>query len=70
MEIRKLFKISEEDISKNNIMVPICIWNKFFLDDTKPTKNIAEYIKRALEKTKEGLSTAKSKIKDWYEGWK
>lgn len=53
MEIRRLFNISEEDISKNNIMVPICIWNKFFLDDTKPTENIAEYIKRALEKTKE-----------------
>ena len=53
MEIRRLFNISEEDISENNIMVPICIWNKFFLDDTKPTRNTAEYIKRALENTKE-----------------
>ena len=53
MEIRRLFNISEEDISKNNIMVPICVWNKFFLDDTKPTENIIGYIKRALERTKE-----------------
>ena len=53
MEIRRLFNITKNDISKNNIMVPICVWNKFFLEDTKPTKNIEEYIKRALENTKE-----------------
>lgn len=53
MEIKRLFNISEEDISKNNIMVPICVWNKFFLNDTKPTQNIVDYIKRALENTKE-----------------
>ena len=53
MEIRRLFNISQEDISKNNIMVPICVWNKFFLNDTKPTQNIVDYIQRALEKTKE-----------------
>lgn len=34
-------------------MVPICVWNKFFLNDTEPTQNIVDYIKRALEKTKE-----------------
>lgn len=53
MEIRRYFNITDEDIWKNNIMVPICVWNKFFLSDTKPTQNIVEYIKRALDKTKE-----------------
>ena len=53
MEIKRLFNISEEDISKNNIMVPICVGNKFFLNDTRPTQNIVNYIQWALEKTKE-----------------
>lgn len=52
MEVRRLFNILEEDISKNNIMVPICVWNKFFLNDTVPTENIVNYIQWALEKTR------------------
>ena len=53
MEIRKLFNITEEEIWKNNILVPICVWNRFFLNDTKLTQNLVDYIIRALERTKE-----------------
>lgn len=53
MQITRLFNIQEEDIWKNNILVPICVWNKFFLNGTEPTQKIIDYIKRSLGKTKE-----------------
>lgn len=55
MEIGRTFNTTKEEIeNKNfNIFVPICVGNKFFLDNITPTKTIYKYIEWALERTKE-----------------
>ena len=46
MEIEKIFNTTIKNIEskKFNILIPICVGNRFFLDNTAPTKNISEYI--------------------------
>ncbi len=55
MKIESLFGISEKGIfeKKHNIIIPICLGNKFFSENFIPTNNLKEYIKFALENTKD-----------------
>jgi len=55
MKIGKAHSISKADIEKKkfNILVPICVGNRFFLDGTTPTENINKYINWSLGHTKE-----------------
>ncbi|MCF7820542.1 MAG: class I SAM-dependent methyltransferase [Candidatus Pacebacteria bacterium] len=55
MIIKQYFNITEEEIKlkSRNIFVPICLGNKFFVVNNQVTDNLAEYIKWALDHTKE-----------------
>ena len=57
MKIKKYYNTTKEELEakKYNIFVPICVGNKFFLDDVTPTKNISNYIDWALNHTKEKI---------------
>ena len=54
MKIKKTFSSTTKEIKskKFNILIPICVGNRFFLDNTTPTKNISEYVKWAVKNTK------------------
>jgi len=70
MKIEKIFAATEEDIEakKFNILVPICIGNRFFLEGVTPTDNIKEYINWSLNHTKEKiiiLVVDKIQISNW-----
>jgi ubiquinone/menaquinone biosynthesis C-methylase UbiE len=55
MNIKETFNVKEGDILKKkfNILIPICLGNKFFITDNKPTKNVNKYISFAISHTKE-----------------
>ncbi len=57
MEIKKTFNTTKKEIEskKFNIIVPICLGNKFFVDGTSLTENLKEYIHFALKYTKNKL---------------
>lgn len=70
MKIEKTFNTKTKDIEskKFNILIPICVGNRFFLDNTTPTKNISEYIKWALKNTNDKvliLIADKIQISNW-----
>ena len=51
MEIKKTFNttIKEIESKKFNILLPICVGNRFFLDNTSPPENISKYLEWALK---------------------
>lgn len=55
MEFKKFYNITQESIElkKHNIIVPICLGNKFFLNKTDLTNNVLDYVSTALNYTKE-----------------
>ena len=55
MKIKELLGISKKDIlnKSHNIVIPICLGNKFFTENFYPTNNLKEYIRFALDNTKE-----------------
>lgn len=57
MKIGKTFGITKEEIKekKFNILIPICLGNRFFLNDVDPTDNTSTYIDWALKYTKERI---------------
>lgn len=70
MIIEKIFNSSIEDINKKhfNILIPICVGNKFFLNGVEPTENISKYITWALKNTKNKiliLIADKIQISNW-----
>jgi len=70
MDVEKTFNITKEDIEakKFNIFLPICVGSKFFLNDITPTEIISDYIKWALQHTKEKiiiLIVDKIQITNW-----
>lgn len=70
MKIEKIFGTTNKEIKskKFNILIPICVGNRFFLDGTTPTKNILKYIQWAMKNTKDKtliLITDKIQISNW-----
>jgi tRNA-dependent cyclodipeptide synthase len=70
MEIKKTFNttIKEIESKKFNILLPICVGNRFFLDNTSPTENISKYLEWALKNTKDKiliLIADKIQISNW-----
>jgi len=70
MKIEKTFNTTIKDIEtrKFNILIPIYVGNRFFLDNTSPTKNISQYLEWALENTKDKvliLIADKIQISNW-----
>ena len=70
MEIKRYFNTTKEELreKKHNIFVPICVGNKFFLNDVTPTEAIFNYINWALDYTKEKiiiLIVDKIQISNW-----
>jgi tRNA-dependent cyclodipeptide synthase len=55
MEVKEVFNTTREAIEAKsyNILVPICLGNKFFTKNLEATDNIRKYVKWALEHTKE-----------------
>jgi len=53
MKLSETFLIEKKDIlsKKFNIMIPICLGNKFFVEKNIPTENIIKYISWALNNT-------------------
>lgn len=54
MQIKECFSTTKEDIEakKYNILVPICLGNKFFAKGDEINDNVRKYVKWALENTK------------------
>jgi len=69
MRIEKTSNVKEgAKAKKYNIFVPICVGNKFFLNDATPTETISNYINWALKHTKEKiivLIVDKIQITNW-----
>lgn len=55
MNIQEYFHISQEEIKekKYNIIIPICLGNKFFSEKTVINDNVRRYLEWALEHTKD-----------------
>ena len=70
MLIKKIFNTSLKDIEEKrfNILIPICVGNKFFLNGVDPTENVLKYINWALNNTKDRvliLIADKIQISNW-----
>ena len=67
MKVEKYINTTEENISsrKHNILIPICLGNKFFADKNIINKNVEKYISWALKHTKDKvLVLVADKIQD------
>lgn len=67
MEEKEFINIKKEDFleKKRNIFIPICLGNKFFLENDELTDNVSKYLVWALKNTKEKvLILVADKIQD------
>jgi len=55
MEEKEFININKEEVleKRRNIFIPICLGNKFFLENDELTENVSKYLTWALKNTKE-----------------
>lgn len=70
MKVKEYFNITKEELEskQHNILLPICVGNRFFLNKTEITENVPKYMDWALKNTKDKiliLIVDKIQISNW-----